>query len=68
MGKTISAYLVNFAKNGDPNGAGLPVWPKYDRAQDEIMDFAPDGQAVPGKDPWGPDLDAAAVVEAVACF
>jgi para-nitrobenzyl esterase len=59
MGKTISAYLVNFAKTGDPNGAGLPEWPRYERAKDVIMDFAPSGTAVPGKDPWGAELDAA---------
>jgi para-nitrobenzyl esterase len=22
-------YLTNFAKTGDPNGAGVPAWPKY---------------------------------------
>ncbi|MBT2134458.1 carboxylesterase family protein [Croceibacterium sp. LX-88] len=60
MGETISAYLVNFAKTGNPNGAGLPVWPTYDRSKDEIMDFAANGKAVPGKDPWGAELDAAA--------
>jgi para-nitrobenzyl esterase len=60
MGRAISAYLVNFAAGGDPNGAGLPAWPRYDRARDEIMDFATSGEAVPGKDPWGPELDAAA--------
>jgi para-nitrobenzyl esterase len=59
MGRTTSSYLVNFAKSGDPNGIGLPVWPRYDRARDEIMDFAASAMAVPGKDPWGDEMDAA---------
>jgi para-nitrobenzyl esterase len=58
-GKTISAYIVNFAKAGDPNGKGLPSWPRYARAEDRIMDFAADGKAVALKDPWGGEMDAA---------
>jgi para-nitrobenzyl esterase len=58
MGQTMSAYLTNFARTGDPNGTGLPTWPRYARATDRIMDFAADGQAVAQKDPWGPEIDA----------
>ncbi|PSJ39728.1 carboxylesterase/lipase family protein [Allosphingosinicella deserti] len=58
VGRVISAYLVNFAKTGDPNGAGLPKWPLYARATDQMMDFAADGRAVPGKDPLGAQIDA----------
>jgi len=60
MGKTISAYLANFAKTGDPNGSGLPAWPRYTRAADQLMDFSESGQAVAQKDPWGAEIDAAA--------
>lgn len=58
MGKTMSAYLVNFAKAGDPNGSGMPVWPRYARETDQIMDFAENGQAIAHKDPWGAEIDA----------
>jgi para-nitrobenzyl esterase len=59
MGRAVSAYLVNFAKRGNPNGAGLPAWPRYARALDEIMDFAVDARPVAGKDPWGTEIDTA---------
>jgi len=32
-------YWVNFAKTGDPNGAGLPVWPVYDRQNESYQEF-----------------------------
>ena len=64
MGKAMSTYLVNFARAGDPNGAGLPKWPRYARARDEIMDFAASGEPVVQKDPWGAEIDAAAKARA----
>jgi para-nitrobenzyl esterase len=59
MSRAMSAYLVNFAKFGDPNGAGLPAWPRYTRTGDELMDFAGNAKPVAGKDPWGIEIDAA---------
>ena len=52
------AYWVNFAKTGDPNGAGLPNWPKYSGATDALMDFTESGPSA-GPDPWKQRLDLA---------
>jgi para-nitrobenzyl esterase len=35
-------YWANFAKTGDPNGPGLPEWPKYDATEKSIQ-FTNDG-------------------------
>ena len=59
MGRAMSAYLVNFAKKGDPNGRGLPAWPRYTQASDQVMDFADSGKPLAQQDPWAADIDAA---------
>lgn len=37
--KQVNTYWSNFAKNGDPNGPGLPEWPRFEPPSDMLMDF-----------------------------
>jgi para-nitrobenzyl esterase len=39
LSELISSYWVNFAKNGDPNRQGLPVWPAFDEKEQKTMIF-----------------------------
>jgi para-nitrobenzyl esterase len=39
MARTMNTYWVNFARTGDPNGAGLPSWPAYNVANDSLLNF-----------------------------
>jgi len=36
LSEEMMGYWTNFAKTGDPNGAGLPEWPKYGK-EDELI-------------------------------
>jgi para-nitrobenzyl esterase len=35
----VQTYWTNFAKTGNPNGNGLPVWPKFDGAARPFLEF-----------------------------
>jgi para-nitrobenzyl esterase len=48
MANTMSNYWVNFARQGDPNGDGLPRWQPYSRAQPNYVEL--DGGAQPTSD------------------
>ena len=49
LSEQMSQYWVNFAKTGDPNGEGLPLWPKYDREGEPAIEFATFGTAAASK-------------------
>ena len=46
IAKTLNRYWINFATTGDPNGSGLPHWPKYSAATDELLLIRPKIEAV----------------------
>ena len=48
----MNSYWVNFAKNGNPNGPGLPVWPAFNEKEQKTMIF----DKTPGARPH-PNLD-----------
>lgn len=56
-------YWTNFMKTGDPNGPGLPEWPKYSPKDDVLMNFMAAGKLMAMPDPFKARLD---VVEKAA--
>jgi para-nitrobenzyl esterase len=49
LSDTMSSYWVNFARSGDPNGAGLPPWPSFDAHREGIR-FSGDISVAPVPD------------------
>jgi para-nitrobenzyl esterase len=57
MADTLMGYVAAFAKTGDPNRSGLPLWPRYDATKSELMMFTPDAPGIVRADPWKSRLD-----------
>jgi para-nitrobenzyl esterase len=52
LSKRLGGAFANFVRHGDPNGPGLPAWPRYEPTQQPMMLF--DRDVIPaGPDPEG---------------
>ncbi len=51
LAKIMNTCWTNFAKTGNPNGNGLPVWTGYSIQKQEILDIDMDGNPVSKPDP-----------------
>ncbi|MGR9141504.1 carboxylesterase/lipase family protein [Rhizobium leguminosarum] len=56
MATLASAYWVEFATSGDPNGGSRPKWPHHDPFVERVIDFTNHGATV-GADTLKPRLD-----------
>lgn len=57
VARIMNGYWVNFAKTGNSNGDGLPLWPLYNPKTNEILVVQPDGNPVAKPDPRKARLD-----------
>ncbi len=47
ISETVATYWTNFAKRGDPNGPGVPHWPRYSHTDRKVMYFKNTAQPGP---------------------
>lgn len=51
VSRTLSGYIVNFARTGTPAGAGLPPWPRVTAADRQTMELGLHFRPIPLADP-----------------
>jgi para-nitrobenzyl esterase len=57
LSNAFHAYVENFARTGNPNGAGQAAWKPFHAGDVMLMDLAADGQARMTRDPFAARLD-----------
>jgi para-nitrobenzyl esterase len=51
LSQQMQLYWTNFAKTGNPNGEGLPEWPRFSEAGSNVLQLGDETRTIPVLDP-----------------
>jgi para-nitrobenzyl esterase len=57
LSDAIQGYWTNFARNGDPNGPGVPPWPRFDPNKRKYLEFTTAAEIAVNENQRGPFCD-----------